>query len=707
VNVEATKAAVEARNRRWLARIVWFLLALCAAVVVCLFLHRSKTFTLNAQTEEVRVEIRDPKGTSVWLPSAVILGLPPDKAPGHGPIRLDLEDGVNVTLARVQKGDVQLQVDWDNASRGATLSDGRPLKTGTVIHVPLVETHDEQANNASSFLLSFRGVLRVGDDVGPQVQRTLLGGNVTIIEKALLSEARYVVDSAALEPGDFVSWKRGSRNDEPVVVAGFVHAGDSEALTVVAHGAAESFQVVRYGAEAYDIAPPLISSISHDPELADIGAGILLFAGLLSLILPAKEMLELLPPGVGIRRISVKTRHKMHSSTEIPAMGSLFLLLGMAAVSSARAQDIAYVNSLPKPGAEVTTTQGNAWLFNRGGQCYAVTPRHVLLDAQNARDDHYARLVIARVGQQATEAVGERCAVFKKYDLAMLRVSGIARLSDCGRVLSGIADEDALLARSQQAALVTAASSGRFERTSLAIRQVTSNPDYFRVAVTADRDRLVEGMSGGLITIQDRLAGFLISVGSDSDTEGTGKVLRSDRAAILITRLLDSANDPGEVEGHCALPQASPVMNVPASRNLASATCGAMVTQWSAAPLSDAGRPESLVGAAGPNDVWRVEGKDEVTVGIQLCKTMQATVTSVSLDTTGCPAGDNQGADVEVSSQVVPEESFQSLGYGAVPAAGVLVISPGSPQASRRLLLRFVLHGGGVHRVCLHSVLVQ
>ena len=225
----------------------------------------------------------------------------------------------------------------------------------------------------------------------------------------------------------------------------------------------------------------------------------------------------------------------------------MILLSGVVGISSVRAQDIAYISSLPKLGAKVTVTQGNAWLFNRGGQCYAVTPRHVLLDDQGTHDDHYARLVIARVGQTATEAVGERCAVFRKYDLAVLRVSGVARIADCGRLLSGIADEDTLLARSQQVALVTAASSGRFERSTLAIRQVTSNPDYFRVAVTTDRDRLVEGMSGGLITIQDQLAGFLVSVGSDSDTEGTGKVLRSDRAAILLTRwLLDSGIDPSE-----------------------------------------------------------------------------------------------------------------------------------------------------------------
>ena len=42
-------------------------------------------------------------------------------------------------------------------------------------------------------------------------------------------------------------------------------------------------------------------------------------------------------------------------------------------------------------------THGQAYLFHRGGACFALTPRHVLKDDQ--RDETYVRLILARAGR--------------------------------------------------------------------------------------------------------------------------------------------------------------------------------------------------------------------------------------------------------------------------------------------------------------------
>ncbi len=378
--------------------------------------------------------------------------------------------------------------------------------------------------------------------------------------------------------------------------------------------------------------------------------------------------------------------------------------------SGADAQAVAYVESLRAPNVSEAVVQGNAWLFHRGQQCYAATPRHVLVSPAEGRDDRFARIVVVRAGRTPVEAEGQRCAVFKTEDLAVLRVAGVENLADCGGVFAGVADVDPLLAQSQGASLVTAAASGRFERSDLGIRAVTaSDPGHFWVAPEADRDRLTEGMSGGLVMIQDQIAGFLLSVGSDQGgpSAGMARVLRADRAAVLLTRLLDGTASTSEVEGSCSTAVAVHGAGPESGLNRASAQCGASVVGWSAPSASAATRPENLLGANGPDGRWRATATGELSIDVRLCSTPQPRISQVTLSSTGCQPGDDDAMDVEALVRGDSEGSYSSLGYGAVPRSGTLTIGTGDPLIGRELRLRFVPRDGAKHAVCAGQLTVR
>ncbi len=404
------------------------------------------------------------------------------------------------------------------------------------------------------------------------------------------------------------------------------------------------------------------------------------------------------------------------------------LVVVLPAGGGVSAQELAYLRSLPSPGSAGGGAQGNAWLFRRGGECFALTPKHVLINAAQGRDDHYAQIVVVRPGREPVRAQADRCALFGDEDLALMRVSGVADIADCGHVMTGVPNLDSLLETTSGASLLTATESGRFERSTLEIRAATAkDSEHFWVAPVAGRDRLTEGMSGGLVTIQDQLGGFLLAVGTASDgpTAGMARVFRADRAAVLVTRAFEGAGAAVNAQGNCTTftppaPMAATAAStagvagvagkVAGSRapaNRAAAECGTVVAGWSASALSQNDRPENLAGAAGADGRWRAAAVGEITVDLRLCPVQEATVSRVAFSTVGCGAGDNGGLDVEVLVRAQSTAQFVSLGFGAVPQDARAEFSTGAPLIGREIRLRFVPRGSGPHTVCLGGLSVD
>lgn len=374
------------------------------------------------------------------------------------------------------------------------------------------------------------------------------------------------------------------------------------------------------------------------------------------------------------------------------------MLLG-AVVSTLQAQQIAYLDA--------GSAYGTAWLFNRGGVCYAATPGHVLIDTLRQRDVSYARIVVVRPGQSSQSAQADRCAVFPGHDLALMRVSGIPDLADCGQVLVGQAKIDPLLAGATEASLLTASSTGSAVLSTLSIRSVrTNDPDHFWVAAAAARDRLAAGMSGGWVTIRGSPAGILLAVkGDETENPGAAKVFRIDRAVLLLTQLFNNSSIAALDNQTCL----RPVVDHPTAesspppgreKNQAEHGCGAFVSAWSASPLTEAFRPDNLVGLGGSSGIWRVGRYSEVTVDVQLCGNEAKPISRLRLDASSCPPDDNEGYDVEIVALSSSFAPIASLGFSKLPQSSAVEISRGSPILARALRLRFVARRQGIANIC-------
>lgn len=65
--------------------------------------------------------------------------------------------------------------------------------------------------------------------------------------------------------------------------------------------------------------------------------------------------------------------------------------------------------------------------------------------------------------------------MFATYDLAVMRVTGIQDIRDCGHVLAGVAGIDSLISANSRASLIIANPRGLFERSALEIRAAAAS----------------------------------------------------------------------------------------------------------------------------------------------------------------------------------------------------------------------------------------
>jgi hypothetical protein len=249
-------------------------------VLVCLlgmlFRQQPATYSISAVSEIATIAVNDERGIAAKLPVVSIRRQNADSESAR-PIccsaTLEVARGVRLSLARKRSGDLLIQLSWPKDLRDAArivTSTGTlvPLESGDVLRVSLSRPIDggKQTDDPDTVLIAFRGELRLGDDVGPRVDRTLLSGSVKIVERETLSEKRYVVYETTLDPGDAVEW-HGDANNQPVTVSGFLHVGSDEAMTVVAYGSGRYMSVYRYGAPTYEITPSGVDRLARDPLL--------------------------------------------------------------------------------------------------------------------------------------------------------------------------------------------------------------------------------------------------------------------------------------------------------------------------------------------------------------------------------------------------------------------------------------------------------
>lgn len=163
--------------------------------------------------------------------------------------------------------------------------------------------------------------------------------------------------------------------------------------------------------------------------------------------------------------------------------------------------------------------QGQGLLILRLNTCYTITAGHVLGTSRQAE----------LVGGQDGRLLGDGDVVhtFEGEDVALLRVTG-ALARRCGTEFEDVRQLDRLVATRAQATLSYVFDDGGVGRMPVVVTDV--GPHFMRVRPTNVGDRLMQGLSGGLITVGDQPAGLLLSV----ESGGNGKAIRYDRVTTLI-----------------------------------------------------------------------------------------------------------------------------------------------------------------------------
>lgn len=268
-------------------------LAVAVAVVVAILLWpREQIFTLDGRVEVVSFSVADPL-VSRWRLGRV--DLLEDPFAGMSSARrlegttLEVARGTQVGVLRHGVGGVRIRLAAE-AGRSAGSLIGPAGEAEALGDWALVVVEPDER----PLVLPFRGQLTAGDDVAAEVDSMLLSGRVSIVEEQLSGRTRYVAGVRELDPGDRVQFRRESSASEGenavALVDGFVRAepaGFSEAtnaLALVAHGAAGHVEVHRLGSAGYRIRAKRWARFVHDPLVAGFTAAVALTALLLEFI---------------------------------------------------------------------------------------------------------------------------------------------------------------------------------------------------------------------------------------------------------------------------------------------------------------------------------------------------------------------------------------------------------------------------------------
>lgn len=168
------------------------------------------------------------------------------------------------------------------------------------------------------------------------------------------------------------------------------------------------------------------------------------------------------------------------------------------------------------------TENGQGLLRERNGECFVVTPKHVV---EGSGD-------VTVVAAGRLEAAGRLDTTFTE-DVAILRVVDRGRFA-CGAPWDEAHGLEAVLGEALDGVLVTTTATGAVQRRF--VRIVGWAHGSIRVRPATDGDALFQTLSGGLLEIGGRPAGMLLSVNA---TSGAGTVLRMDHLSGIVRGFFD------------------------------------------------------------------------------------------------------------------------------------------------------------------------
>lgn len=168
------------------------------------------------------------------------------------------------------------------------------------------------------------------------------------------------------------------------------------------------------------------------------------------------------------------------------------------------------------------TDNGQGLLRERNGECFVVTPKHVVEGSHE----------VTVVAEGRIEAAARLDTTFTE-DVAILRVVDRGRFA-CGFPWDEARGLDEVLRDAPEGVLVTTTATGAVQRRF--VRIVSYAHGSIRIRPATDGDALFQTLSGGLLEIDGRAAGVLLTVDAKS---GSGTVLRMDHLSGIVRGFFD------------------------------------------------------------------------------------------------------------------------------------------------------------------------
>jgi F5/8 type C domain len=270
--------------------------------------------------------------------------------------------------------------------------------------------------------------------------------------------------------------------------------------------------------------------------------------------------------------------------------------------------------AVPPPVFVHGTSEGQGFLMTKLGQCYVVTAEHVLGGRTGAD--------IVAPGNPAVNGEAVLVGADASRDVAVLHVSGPVTDS-CGTDYTRGASQDAI-ARDSRAVVSIVYGEGSMQRQALnALVSQLDSEFLFLEPAAATSTALMQGLSGGLVGVNDAPAGILLGV-----VEHQGKVLRYDPLMKSVFHILNAMSPPR-----------SSTTPVSSEVNWASAASGAALTRWSTPPEQPEFAISNLLRPPG-QEYWRVSlGAGSVTVDIRLAGQSAQSISTVELTQGSAPSG--------------------------------------------------------------------
>jgi hypothetical protein len=246
-----------------------------AALLAFLLKEPPATFTVNAETELVQVELgqspihwyfNDAKLLAPRPSGLLRQGAPSPDPPTHIAGSVEFMPGATVIVERAGHGETTINARVDSRTQSAAIIyDEHEQPVRTMIGRATITLDTTASGSVSAASLPMSGTITVGNRVlaiTTPTAKLLKHGNVRVFGKTLWFDTLFEAGTADLEQGDFLDLAASDRDTAPI---GLVTIDERPNLHVLAKTIAPGLTVNTFQGEGFVMSASLFSRLQHDP----------------------------------------------------------------------------------------------------------------------------------------------------------------------------------------------------------------------------------------------------------------------------------------------------------------------------------------------------------------------------------------------------------------------------------------------------------